>query len=93
MQSPYAEQVEAQVWEYLNAGDARQAIATCERLNREFPNFASGWHTASQLALKLGNAPMALDAIREELVTASVTFIGSAVLQFRIDRRIEFELR
>ena len=65
MQSPYAEQVEAQVWEYLNDGDVHQAIATCERLNREFPNFASGWHTASQLALKLGNTPMALDAIRE----------------------------
>jgi tetratricopeptide (TPR) repeat protein len=67
MQSPYAEQVEAEVWESLNKGDVRQAIATCERLNREFPNFASGWHTASQLALKLGNAPMALDAIREAL--------------------------
>ena len=67
MQSPYAEQVEAEVWESLNKGDVRQAIATCERLNREFPNFASGWHTGSQLALKLGNAPMALDAIREAL--------------------------
>ncbi|MEJ2256044.1 MAG: sulfotransferase [Woeseiaceae bacterium] len=33
-------------------------------MNREYPDFASGWHTASQLALRLGNERMALDAIR-----------------------------
>lgn len=67
MQSTHAKQLEAQVWECLNSNDVRQAIATCERLNSEFPNYAAGWHTASQVALKLGNVPMALDAIREAL--------------------------
>ena len=67
MPSIHAKQLEAQVWECLKANDVRQAISACERLNSEFPNFASGWHTASQLALKLGNARMALGAIREAL--------------------------
>jgi len=67
MPSTHAKQLEAQVWDSLKANDVQQAIAHCERLNSEFPNFASGWHTASQLALKLGNARMALDAIREAL--------------------------
>jgi cytochrome c-type biogenesis protein CcmH/NrfG len=60
-----AAKLEAQVWARLERGDARAAIDVCERLNREHPDFASGWHTASQLALKLGNANMALDAIRQ----------------------------
>lgn len=59
--------LEAQVWDCLEQGNIQQAIAACERLNREHPEFESGWHTASQLALKLGNAAMALDAIREAL--------------------------
>ena len=57
--------MEALVWEHLNNNETQQAITACERLNSEFPNFASGWHTASQLALKLGNPRMALDAIKE----------------------------
>jgi tetratricopeptide (TPR) repeat protein len=59
--------LEQQVWTELKRGDVQKAIAACERLNRDFPDFASGWHTASQLALKLGNASMALDAVREAL--------------------------
>lgn len=67
MRSTHAKQLEGEVWDHLEKGDTRQAIGACERLNREFPNYASGWHTASQLALKLGNPAMALDAIREAL--------------------------
>lgn len=67
MQSTYAKQLEAEVWDCLDANDVQKAIASCERLNSEFPNYAPGWYTASQLALKLGNARMALDAIREAL--------------------------
>jgi len=67
MPSTHAKQLEGEVWEKLKANDVRQAIAACERLNREFPNYAPGWHTASQVALQLGNAGMALDAIREAL--------------------------
>ena len=31
--------LEAQVWDYLNQGNVRQAIATCEQLNKQFPDF------------------------------------------------------
>lgn len=41
----------------------RRAIIACEQLNRENPKFASGWHTASQLALKLRKPAIALTAI------------------------------
>ena len=60
-----AQSLEQQVWTALQQGNVKQAIAACERLNREFPDFESGWHTTSQLALRLGNASMALDAVRE----------------------------
>ena len=60
-----AQQLETAVWSCIDAGKARDAIDTCERLNREYPDFASGWHTASQLALRLGNIDMALDAVRQ----------------------------
>lgn len=96
MQSPYAEKIEAEVWESLNKGDLRQAITTCERLNREFPNFASGWHTASQLALKLGNAPMALDAIREALRmdAENVTWaLQEAQCLWKLGRVVEVQTR
>lgn len=60
-----AQQLEAEVWALLERGDTRGAIDACERLNRMYPDFPSGWHTASQMALKLGNASLALDAIRQ----------------------------
>ncbi len=65
MKPTYASELEQQVWDLLDRHETQPAIAACERLNREFPNYASGWYTASQLALKLGNTAMALDAIRE----------------------------
>ena len=60
-----AADLEAFVWSRIDSGDMRAAIDACERLNREHPDFASGWHTASQLAYRLRNQSMALDAIRQ----------------------------
>ena len=62
-----ARSLEDRVWRSLRAGDARQALATCEQLNREHPNYASGWHTASQLALRLNSLAAALAAIDRAL--------------------------
>lgn len=59
-----AEDLEARVWSHIDRGDTRAAIDSCERLNRDYPDYASGWHTASQLAYRLRNTSMALDAIR-----------------------------
>jgi len=61
--SATARSVEAQVWQLFDKKRIRQAIAACENLNREHPEFASGWHTASQLALKLNKPAIALIAI------------------------------
>lgn len=67
MESGNPKSLEAEAWSALQRGDLKRAIGACEQLNREFPDFDSGWHTASQLALKLGNPGMALDAVREAL--------------------------
>jgi Flp pilus assembly protein TadD len=62
-----AKVLEATVWDLLNKGDVKPAIAACQQLNRQYPAFAPGWHTASQLALKIRNAPVALTAIGRAL--------------------------
>lgn len=61
--------MEAKVWELMNRGDLKAATTACEKLNRQNPDFASGWHTASQLLLRLGNFPAALTAIDRALTT------------------------
>jgi len=62
-----ARSLEDRVWRSLRDKDARQALTACEQLNREHPNYASGWHTASQLALRLNNPAAALAAIDKAL--------------------------
>ncbi len=62
-----AQFLEGRVWERLKQNNVKQAIADCEQLNRQFPDFASGWHTASQLALKLNNPAMALVTVEKAL--------------------------
>jgi len=51
------------VWDLMGQNNAKQAVAECEKLNRQHPEFGSGWHTASQLMMRLQNAPAALAAI------------------------------
>ena len=65
--STAARSLEDRVWRSLRAKDTKQALAACEQLNREHPNYASGWHTASQLALRLNNPAAALAAIDKAL--------------------------
>jgi tetratricopeptide (TPR) repeat protein len=62
-----ARTLEGRVWQKLEQNNIKQAIADCEQLNRRFPDFGSGWHTASHLALRLNNPPMALMAIEKAL--------------------------
>jgi hypothetical protein len=45
----------------------QRALAACQQLNEQFPDFAPGWRTASHLALKIRNAPLALQAIEKAL--------------------------
>ena len=62
-----ARSLEDRVWRSLRNKDAQQALAACEQLNREHPDYASGWHTASQLALRLNKPAAALAAIDKAL--------------------------
>ncbi|MFT7287603.1 MAG: tetratricopeptide (TPR) repeat protein [Halieaceae bacterium] len=63
-----AKALEARVWELIRADDRRQALQRCAQLNRDHPDYASGWHTTSHLALKLNNPAVALTAIEKALV-------------------------
>ncbi len=66
-QSSAARSLEDRVWTLIEKKDLRRAIVECELLNKQYPDFASGWHTASQLALKLNNRSMALAAVDRAL--------------------------
>jgi len=62
-----ARSLEGRVWGLMEQGNLKDAISACEQLNQQFPAFASGWHTASQMALKLNHPAMALVAIEKAL--------------------------
>ena len=59
---------EARVWELLKQGDNKQAVAECEKLNRLFPAYGSGWHTTSHLMMTLENPRAALAAVEQALL-------------------------
>lgn len=62
-----ARSLEGRVWKLFGQGDAKQAVAECENLNRTYPEYGSGWHTASHLMMRLGNAAAALAAVERAL--------------------------
>lgn len=73
---------EARIWELMNRGNLKQAAIECEQLNRQFPDFGAGWHTASQLMLRLDNIPAALVAVERALT------IDSQHLAWQLQRAI-----
>lgn len=62
-----AHKLEGQVLQLIKQAKMKQAVAACQQLTSSFPQFASGWYTASQLATKLGNPAMAQRAIENAL--------------------------
>jgi len=54
---------EAMIWRLADAGKMREAIAACAQLNRNHPEYAPGWRTASILAQRAGNREAALQVI------------------------------
>ena len=64
---PTQEQLAELIHRYLDAGEVRQALANCERLNRDFPEYSYGWYLASFLMKRAGNFPDALRAIDRAL--------------------------
>jgi len=57
----------AAVWQQMNAGRLKHAVAACNELNQSFPGFAAGWYAASELALKFPNPEKALEYIDRAL--------------------------
>ncbi|MBE9538927.1 MAG: sulfotransferase [Proteobacteria bacterium] len=62
-----ARRLEGQILALIKRGQMKEAIASCQQLNKQYPQFASGWYTCSQLAAKLGNAAMGLRAIENAI--------------------------
>ena len=93
-----ARTLEGRVWGLMEQGNVKAAISACEQLNRQFPAFASGWHTASQMALKLNHPAMALAAIEKalSLEPQSTTWAiqkAQCVAQLGDTKRLESEVR
>ena len=55
--------LDVRVWQLVKEKNIKQALASCQDLNRQFPDFAQGWHSASQLALNINRPDVALGAI------------------------------
>ncbi|MBT3425369.1 MAG: sulfotransferase family protein [Gammaproteobacteria bacterium] len=52
---------------YLEQNKLKDALATCQRLNRDYPHNGEGWCAASIVACRLGNAASGLDFIARAL--------------------------
>lgn len=65
-----ARQLEATLWQLHAKGDQQAALAACKQLNQQYPQYASGWHSTSQLASKLNQPRAALAAIMRALQLA-----------------------
>jgi tetratricopeptide (TPR) repeat protein len=59
-----------EVTRLLQVGDLKSAAALCTRLTTEYPQFLPGWHSASFIALCLGQIASATGLIQRALVNA-----------------------
>jgi len=64
---PTQEQLAELINRYIDAGDVRQALASCQQLNRDFSQYPYGWYLASFLMKRARNFPDALRAIDRAL--------------------------
>ena len=62
-----AQKLEAQVRNLIRDGQLREAAQACDQLNQRFPDYDSGWYTASQLALLLKEPELGVRAIDHAL--------------------------
>ena len=62
-----AKELEARVRQLTEAGQTREAAEECDRLNQQFPEYESGWYTASHLAMVIKEPLVAVRAIDRAL--------------------------
>ena len=65
MKSPIEQ--EAEVRQLMLAGHFREAAVACDKLNQQYPDFESGWYTASKLAMAIEEPVLAVSAIDRAL--------------------------
>ena len=64
---PTRESLHRATWQKLRHGDIKSAVTLCQQLNASHPSYPDGWHVASNLALKIGNAIKALEYIEKAI--------------------------
>ncbi len=60
-------QAEARLWQLVDQGKNLEAVAACQQLNRQWPDYGPGWYSTSQLATRLGQHDRALQAVTRAL--------------------------
>lgn len=60
-------ELESRVRELIRADKIREAAETCDQLNQQFPEYESGWYTASHLAMLINEPLIAVGAIDRAL--------------------------
>jgi len=60
-------EMEARVRQLIQAKQYRDAAEACDQLNQQFPEFESGWYTASHLAMLIKEPMLAISAIDRAL--------------------------
>ena len=59
--------LESRIYELIKDGKLHEAAEACDTLNRDFPNYASGWYTSSMVALRAKQPQIALQSINVAL--------------------------
>lgn len=62
-----ARKLEQRAWRCYEQGEHKRAAAAAQQLNRQFPGYAPGWYSTSQLAMRLNDNAVALAAIARAL--------------------------
>ena len=60
-------ELESRVYELIKDGKLHEAAEACDSLTRDFPTYASGWYTASMVALRAKQPQIALQSIEVAL--------------------------
>ena len=59
---------EARVMQLMRDRDYRAAADACDQLNQQYPDYESGWYTASRLAMVIKEPVLAVRAIDRALI-------------------------
>jgi tetratricopeptide (TPR) repeat protein len=67
LNSATAQDITRRIWKLLEASQTKQAVELCQELNRIHPDYADGWHVASQVAERARLPGKSLEFIQRAL--------------------------